>query len=72
MNCNFNITKHELRYHDRFLVGNDALDPPLSHGAGLDEIRAFFPSEAPAPAEAPETESEAEEITEVIPATQPG
>lgn len=36
---------------DSFL-GDDPLDPPLSsellHGAGLDEIRTFFPSDAPA------------------------
>ncbi|RFU71828.1 transposase [Trichoderma arundinaceum] len=41
-------------------LGNDPLDPPLSsellHGASLDEIRAFFPSDAPAPAEAPAAE----------------
>lgn len=56
------------------LPGDDALDPPLSlellHGAGLDEIHAFFPLEAPAPVETPEAESEAEEVIEVIPATQ--
>jgi hypothetical protein len=41
---------------DSFL-GEDPPDPPLSselsHGAGLDEIRAFFPSDALEAAEAP-------------------
>ncbi|KAL6696884.1 hypothetical protein J3F84DRAFT_347898 [Trichoderma pleuroticola] len=63
------LQRGALHYEGR---SDDALDPPLSHGAGVDEIRVFFPSEAPVPAEAPETESEAEEIAEVIPATQPG
>jgi hypothetical protein len=44
---------------DSFL-GNDSLDLPLSselsQGAGFDEIRAFFPSDAPEAAEAPAAE----------------
>ncbi|KAM6477673.1 hypothetical protein HDV62DRAFT_401432 [Trichoderma sp. SZMC 28011] len=70
-----NIAMLSLPDDDAFL-GDDIIDLQLSSemsiGAGLDEIRAFFPSDAPAASEPPETESEAEELPEVIPATQPG